>query len=433
MAGNDPLQAYQKLQAEVQRQLISCPFMLVDLAKSTEFKTRNRQIEWVTRLKKFHELVVSIASPLGPTKLLGDGVLVSANRGGGNVADSVIETARNILTALRQANIDSFPGDHALVARIILNYGPAYFFDDDPQGQVVDKLFRMEKFVPDGSIGVTAEFAGYAQVTQRPTGRFSLKGIPEPPYHELILIPPMPSSRAVAKLETTSNASILWSFPHHHAEPVTLVGGHIPADHFDHVQMGVQVGDMNAKLHALHAVASVAPEGEICIYDSSQLRDGADYRKSIISIGGPCYNSITRQLMEDLPVRFENLDCEDDDTPLLDDRYGQRYEAKKVGKLLVVDWGLFIRRRNPHDSTKRVIIACGIESPAVDGIIRAFSHIENTHFSRLMQKVLALSRNGDEDPVPDFYCIMRFEIEAGRHALVPSLSEQNCILHRLEE
>ncbi|MGY8632578.1 hypothetical protein RAD15_08790 [Bradyrhizobium sp. 14AA] len=414
----EQLTTYEVLKDEVRAQSSSHIFMLVDLADSTSFKTKHQEIEWLARLKRFYDTVSELTASLGRRKLLGDGVLISVINKESSPSE-VISIAQGIIDRLHETSTKLFRGDHKLVARIILNYGPAFFFEeDDPQGTVIDKLFRMEKFVPNGCIGATEEFAEFANRKERPVARFPLKGLPDPPHHGLILLPPVPEQRKIADLEVKSLASLLWSFPD--IEPLNLVGGYIRTEDFHHVH----VGDMNAKINALHAVAhnSVTNSSNVCICDSSEFRDAA-YRQNIISIGGPCFNEITGRLMDGLRLTFLDTSDELDLTPLLDERENRQFCAERTAGALTKDWGLFMSRQNPANPNCRIVVACGIESPAVDGIVRAFSPITNPNFLDLMKGVVS-GRGDVGDRLPDFYCVMPFSVEANGHAQLPSMREQ---------
>lgn len=416
----DRLPAYESLRDEIRKGSVTRTFMLVDLANSTAFKTKHPEGDWLIRLRTFHQTVLDICEGIGPAKLLGDGVLVHTENAE-FPPQAVLEVARKILNALGAKNRETLPGEHAIIVRIILNHGSAFVFEnDDPQGTAVDKLFRMEKFVPDGCIGVTEEFAIEANIKDPIVGRFPLKGLPHPEFHSLILVPPLPSQTILAALKTKSLAASLWWLPGFEIESVNLVGGIIPSSEF----YSVHVGDMNAKLNTFQTLVSLGYGDNISNCDSSEFQDRA-FGQNVVSVGGPCYNHITRRLMDGLPIAFENIDSEDDDeTPLIDNSCNKRFCAIKRGKNLVRDFGVFIRRRNPSNPDRRVIIACGIESPAVDGIVRAFSPNHNTEFRGLMERVAALGPGPDGDPLPEFYCVMEFHVEPNRRVQLPPLREQ---------
>jgi len=57
-------------------------------------------------------------------------------------------------------------------------YQRALFVDDDPQGTAVDKVFRMEKYVPSDSIGMLQEFVDRAKPDSlESAGRYRLRGL----------------------------------------------------------------------------------------------------------------------------------------------------------------------------------------------------------------------------------------------------------------
>ena len=116
-------------------------------------------------------------SPLPPTKYLGDGILVFAKEDC-IVPAEFLNFANRVYQKLTETN-HNYTDEHAIRARIILGYGSVFLFDEnDPQGSAVDKLFRIEKYVPNGCVGMSEEFRQQTQVTNvRSIGRYRLKGL----------------------------------------------------------------------------------------------------------------------------------------------------------------------------------------------------------------------------------------------------------------
>lgn len=176
------------------------------------------------------------------------------------------------------------------------------------------------------------------------------------------------------------------------------------------------------------SLASAGNVQKIQVYDSANRPDEA-IRGNVVCVGGPCFNSLTKQLMEDasLPICFEGLNDEDDETPLVwqDKNISFDKEIDEAGAL-TKDWGLFARFRNPHNRESLVIIACGIESPAVEGIVRLFSPRTNLHFRDLYGNILNKCKNdGNGSAIFEFCCVVPFEIEpATRSANTPSAQNQ---------
>lgn len=425
------LAEYDDLSERLKSKICLGSLLLVDLAGSTAFKTRHPEIDWVNRLHAFYRVVELALRPGKPTKYLGDGILAFFPYDDYE-AEWVLNKARDILSDIEELNNSGkFPGDHAIIVRVILNSGPVYLFSgDDPQGTAVDKLFRMEKYVPDTRVGLTEEFVkGIGLTDPLLIGRFSLKGLSGPQRHALYLDGAANAStkKKIERISSRSEAANLWWLAHPTETPIYLVGGYIPPE--EEPSELVQMGDKDAFVEALFNLGLAGDIEKVHPCSSANLPDEA-ITGNIVSIGGPCYNSVTRRLMEDaqLPVGFDGIDDGDDDeTPLVIRESGERllksYDARDR---LTRDWGLFARFPNPHNSEATVIIACGIESPASLGIVNVFSPAKNPSFRALYQYIRdANGRDSKQARLGPFCCIVPFKIETSKHtAIMPGIMEQ---------
>ncbi len=331
------------LSNKLKDQLKNGYLILVDLAGATSFKTRHPESIWLDRLVVFYE-TVRVNLPDGQIKYLGDGVLgfFEANK---ISSRELLEKAKNILININELNSTrDFLGDHALVVRIILNSGAVYMFSDsDPQGTAVDKLFRMEKFVPDGHIGMTEEFIVKAELNRlEPVGHFILKGLAKG-KHSLYLDTSVNPTKSLTPLKTLmaeSASADIWWLSDTSDQPVYLVDGYIPPN--ERSSAVIQIGDKGAVVEALCNLALAGGIQNVKHYVSAQFPD-EEINRNIVCIGGPCYNSITNRLMKDsdLPVYFEGLESEDDETPLVHSETGQTFKKlyDDMGRL-TKDWGL---------------------------------------------------------------------------------------------
>jgi class 3 adenylate cyclase len=424
MPPTDPFADFEKLRLKFQRKSKFVRLLLVDLVGSTSFKSKNPEINWVTRLKKFYNAVCSTTNGYGTCKFLGDGILI-ASYDANLPAKSFLQLAETILTEVTNLN-NQLPGDHALKIRLILNSGQVFPFDHDPQGSAVDKLFRMEKLVPEGRIGMTEEFARDLGVNFTPIARFKLKGLPG--THGLILTNNFGPDAMLKDIRENAYLAALWAQPGvEEGAHVKLVGGYIPGG-----SITVQMGDVNAKLRALLTLAALGFASAVEVLDSSNFQP-TGYNQNIVSIGGPCFNNVTEHFLSELPVGFEIHDDDDnDDTPLIIRVGGEKIilEAQYEESRLTLDWGLFVRMHNPHDKSRHVIIACGIESPGVEGIVQAFTR-DNPDFSYLMERVIALAPTHEDDPIPEFFCIMPIPVALGHMPALPPAREQIKHLYKL--
>lgn len=425
----DTLIQLAELSEKLKGQQINGNLILVDLANSTSFKTHHPESVWLDRLVAFYETVKSNL-PDGQIKYLGDGVLAFFE------ADKIssgelLEKAKDILIAINELNsTNSFPGDSALVVRIILNSGDVYMFNEsDPQGTAVDKLFRMEKFVPDSHIGMTEEFILKAKLNHlEPVGQFFLKGLAKG-KHSLYLntsINPTESTATLKTLMAESASANIWWLPGTSDQLVYLVDGYIPPD--KNSLAVIQISDKGAVLEALCNLALAGGIQNVKHHISPQFPD-EEIHRNIVCIGGPYYNSITNRLMKDanLPVYFEGLELDDDETPLVNSETGQKFEKLDDDMdRLIKDWGLFARFTNPYDEKSTIIIACGIESPSVEGIVRVFSPRTNPFFQKLYDHIsYESSQLGGNETLKEFCCVMPFNIEvATGSARLPSFEDQ---------
>ena len=391
MASDDPFSKFEALRHEFENAAKHARMLLVDLVGSTAYKGDHLEINWITRLKKFYDTVVSTMPSSASCKFLGDAVLVTFFDEGVTPND-IMKSADYLLGSIRALNRE-LPGAHSIKVRIILSSGKVFpFHNVDPQGSAVDKLFRMEKHVPTGCIGMTEEFAREGNYTEDVVARYHLRGLPNPPSHGLLLFGDAATPTVKKKLRDESRVAALWSQPIADESTRTLlVGGHIPGTTISSVQMG----DVNAKLCALRTLTSLDDPPKIEICDSASF-PSTGYSQNIVAIGGPCFNTITEHLMAGLPLRFENCDGDDDITPIFVEQTGCRFNSESDNGRLIKDWGVLVRMRNPNEPNRRVIIAAGIESPAVEGIVEAFT-CGNPHISSLLEGVIALGPGSDGD------------------------------------
>ena len=108
----------------------------------------------------------------------------------------------------------------------------SFFEDSDPQGTPVDKLFGIEKYVPDGCIGLDTAFAEAAHISDSyPIGRYSLKGLADGRQEVHLLGPRTPkldiaidSTRRLAALHDISDSGQTQS------GKIVLISGYIPSE-----------------------------------------------------------------------------------------------------------------------------------------------------------------------------------------------------------
>lgn len=414
-----------RLRGEIERlndHRIDGSLMLVDLAGSTAYKTAQPQEAWLPRLLAFRRAVEDAISPLRPTKYLGDGILVFAGK---NCIDPAefLQLAGEVYKKLAEIN-HNYTDEHAIRARIILGYGPVFLFDGkDPQGSAVDKLFRLEKYVPNGCVGMSEEFLRQTQgAGAQSIGHYRLKGLTQG-LHELFLLKPLDDSslKQIDNLQCQEALRGIWDLGTHRTGPITIITGSIPPE-VEGADM-IQMGDKDALVSAVINIATVGRIGDLRVRTCDEDLE-SDLCNNVVCIGGPYYNSVALQFMKEIrsPFIFDMSDPEGDRTPILsclDD--SQIYKADWNDNRLMHDFGFFGRFSNPYNSECHVILACGIETSGVFGIVKAFSP-ENPHFLSLYKAILEQSDGRHE--LLDFFCLMKFQVRKNGMPRVPSRDEQ---------
>ncbi len=389
--------------------------LLVDLVDSTTFKSRQHEMVWVPRLKLFYNIVKSVIQPFNVSKYLGDAVLVSVKDDDNDPKD-LLDKARLIISNIDKSNKSSTTNEHIEV-RIILNSGDVVYFENDPQGTAVDKLFRMEKFVQNNTIGFTDNFADAIKYSGGPVATFPLKGLPG--QHGLFIDSSSDMNQSVIDMVTKTEVDSIWRLSSNTNETIRLVSGIIPASEGDEAADSMQISDVNGMFEAMHRLAASGHADNIIRTDCNGFH--GDYNNHIVAIGGPCHNSVTKQLLQRMPFSFDLTDRGGIDTPLIIKSNGAKYNSKFRNKRVISDYGVFARCQNPFYKEKKIIIACGVETQGVEGIVNAFS-LNNQNFRNLYNNILQIGQ-GDDD-IPDFYCMMKFDIDTASHPTMPILEDQ---------
>ena len=112
------------------------------------------------------------------------------------------------------------------------------------------------------------------------------------------------------------------------------------------------------------------------------------------------------------PFVFDFSNPDDDDTPMIHCLNGTRYYATKSGGGITHDCGFFGKFRNPHRSSRHVILACGIETARVRGVVNAFSE-DQSSFLKLHESILRKQeqRGNTSGDIEDLFALMEFEVE----------------------
>lgn len=420
------IRSLRKHKKAIKGKAVKGSLVLVDLIDSTAYKTKNGEGEWLTRLVAFQDAVKSALGPLKPTKFLGDGILGFYKPS--EIAPAKLrEKAEKILEEIRQLNsAEAYRGDHIVHVRVVLGYGEVFLFEGkDPQGTAVDKVFRIEKYVPADCIGMVQEFVDVAKPTQaEPVGRYHLKGLAEG-RHQLYILGSVDDKANVVLNLARKRAALydIWDLGLAGEGKIYLISGHIPPE--EKQPATIQIGDNQAVIQAYKNLARVGRLENVEVLTSLNVHE--EYLKeNVVCIGGPYWNNVTLRFMQEIKSPFIfDFGAPDDRTPIVNCLNSEQYEATRSGDRLTRDAGFLGRFPNPMNPERHVILACGIESPSVAGIIEAFSE-NQSHFLKLHDAILSAGqpKGAPRNDIPPFFARMEFKVEYNGNVHMPTAEGQ---------
>lgn len=423
----EEIKSLEKIRQEVEKRSVEGTLLLADLVDSTPYKTRNGETVWLSRLIDFQDAVKRALDPLAPTKILGDGIL-----GFYHISDmspaQLLQTGRRILDEIRRVNQErAYRADHVIHVRVVLSMGRVFLFEDaDPQGSAVDKLFRIEKYVPGGCIGMTEEFRNKVDCPECTlAGRYRLKGLAEG-RHRLFLIGPVGEIVSTKSEKARRRAALhdIWDLGRTGEGKIYVITGYIPPEEGQPCM--IQIGDKEATIIAFKNLCFAGRLEDAEEMTSHDVRDW-HFRENIVCIGGPYWNQVTSKFMREIksPFIFDFSNPADDRTPLIDCLTNKTYADTWSGARLSRDCGFFARFKNPFNPDRHVILACGIETPAVMGMLQAFSEDQND-FLKLHEAILrgVAPGNASTGELPDFFALMEFRVEYNGSVHLPIAADQ---------
>jgi hypothetical protein len=424
---SDKIRTLREIQDDITRNSVNGSLILVDLVASTAYKTRNNEGAWLCRLFDFYESVKCGLHPLLPVKYLGDAIL-GFYKNEQVQPKELIETAKKIIHEIDRVNKERrYTYEHQVRIRIVLGYGHVFLFENsDPQGTAVDKLFRLEKYVPDGCVGMDEDFLLESGTSNfQRIGNFSLKGLAGG-RHPLYILGNVdtPAKHTLDKARRRAALRDIWDLGKSCDGKIYLISGYIRPDPGQ--PSTIEMGDKDAIIQVYHNLAKVGRIDNIEVLTS---RDAREYhlRENVVSVGGPYWNRVTLRFMREMlsPFVFDFSDSEGDRTPIIDCLEGNRYEAIWRGDQLLRDFGFFARFRNPFNPECHVILSCGIETQSVYGIAQVFSEEQN-EFLRLYDAILSKADLQDDYSVdmPDFFALMPFEVADNGLVNIPIANDQ---------
>ncbi|MBU0578234.1 MAG: hypothetical protein ABIJ40_11415 [Bacteroidota bacterium] len=352
---------------------------VVDLTDSTRFKALFPSPDiWVERLYSFMEIIRIVGEEIlnkPYIKHLGDGVLLFSKADQTNPV-KFVEFGETLAKRIELLNLgDSRYASPAFLIKftLALDYGSdVYLFNDgDPQGIVIDRVFRISNYLMPNMIGVSSSF--YEHLKDRGfgekftfAGKASLKGISEI-WQEIYALNTIENFSAQLSLEQKKKEDLIdvWEMGKND-RPIWVVGGAIHSEEdVDVDAYSVQHGDSNALIEIIHILSKLYPDRVLEIVTSEEYleRNQSSFDNDIVSVSGPYYNLVTRRLINrmGLPINFE-LDPEklnEYEDPILtlfeSDGNQVEYKTDRDGLEILSDPSVFIKAKNPFATDYRFI------------------------------------------------------------------------------
>lgn len=296
---------------------------VVDLVGSTKFKSTYQSAEmWLERLSNFLTIVTSVGKEiLKPQfiKFLGDGVLLFSKESKTNpkrfidFAEVVAERIRLLNSSESKYSSKEF----AIKFTLALDYGPDIFLlhGGDPQGIVIDRVFRISSYLMPNMIGASAPFYDYLKNTEYSkkitlAGKAYLKGISES-WQEIYALTTLENFSTQLSPEQKKKEALIdiWEMGEKD-RPIWVISGAIHSESdIDIDAYSVQHGDSNALIEVIHILDKLYPDRPIEIVTSEDYlkRNSSSFDNDIVSVSGPYYNLVSQRVINKvgLPINFE--------------------------------------------------------------------------------------------------------------------------------
>lgn len=296
---------------------------VVDLTDSTRFKALFPPPDiWMERLSSFLEVIRIVGEEIlnkPYIKYLGDGVLLFS-KSDQNDPIKFVEFAETLAKRIELLNLgDSRYASPAFSIKFTLaiDYGSDIYLlhDGDPQGIVIDRVFRISNYLMPNMIGISSSYYEYLKERQYENkftfvGKASLKGISDIWQKIYALYTITNFSTQLSHEQKKKEALIdIWEMGKND-KPIWVVSGAIHSEEDIAVDAySVQHGDSNALIEIIHILSKLYPDRTIEIVTSEEYleRNRSSFDNDIISVSGPYYNLVTRRLINRmrLPINFE--------------------------------------------------------------------------------------------------------------------------------
>jgi len=352
---------------------------LVDLTDSTRFKALFPPPDiWMERLSSFMEVIRIVGEEVlnePYIKYLGDGVLLFSQNGRTDPAKFVefSETLANRIKLLNVGHSRYASPAFSIKFRLAIDYGSdIYLFKHgDPQGIVIDRVFRISNYLMPNTIGASSSFYEYLKdkgYGEKFTfaGKAILKGISET-WQEIYALNTIETFSTKLSPEQKKKEALIdiWEMGKKD-KPIWVVSGAIHSEEDINVDAySVQHGDSNALIEIIHILSKLYPDRAIEIVTSEEYieRNRSSFDNDIVSVSGPYYNLVTRKIINrmGLPINFElnpkKLNEYEDPilTLFVSDEVGVEFKTERDGYRISSDPSVFIKVRNPFTTEDRFI------------------------------------------------------------------------------
>jgi hypothetical protein len=365
---------------------------VVDLTASTRFKKLFSSPDiWVERLYSFLGVVQSAKKEVLENafiKFLGDGVLLFS-KADETESERFVEFAEVLAKKIGQMNhsLDSRYSSEAFAIEFTcaIDHGSDIYllFKGDPQGLVIDRAFRIKDYLVPNMVGVSSSFldslrGGRNKRKFALAGKAYLKGVAED-WQDIYALNSIPTFSTQLSLEHKKNEILtdIWEMGRND-KPIWVVSGAIRSALDEAVgSYSVQHGDSDALIEVIHLLSRLYPDRSVEIVTSQQYlqRTKSSFDNDIVSVSGPYYNIVSRELINRLrlPVNFElepdKLNKWED--PILtfigphDDIMS--FKTKRRKAKITSDVSVFIKLREPLAKDRFIYLLMGNQTQGTYG------------------------------------------------------------------
>ena len=155
-------------------------------------------------------------------------------------------------------------------------------------------------------------------------------------------------------------------------------------------------GDIDSLIVIFSSLKRLYPKSNIKFCTSEEFKQlpGNPHANNLIIIGGPDYNQIAEYYKRYSPYDFQ---YKKDEVFLINRKNKKRYKSK-ISEMEVIDYGFFVKRCNPNNPNKKLILISGIHTYGVYGCAKIFSLYEEAEESIAEKNCREVSRKHGIDP-----------------------------------